>query len=197
MRSRSIELRKAGRTLHVIISRMVAQSLILTLNGIGVGKEDHTIKLGVQHQILILLVNIVGVRKKSHIQGIEQDGVELLMPIHPVTAKRVRENVRKGVTGLSHQALILVIMDTRKNIHLVVEDHLIKTEKTEVESILDTTGIEEKTLHKFMNKVTGIYGWKGFRIHNSFSRSSEFGENVGLIPKWIFLLLLVGVTQNY
>jgi len=146
MRSRSIELRKVGRTLHVVISEMVAQSLILIPNGIGVGKEDHTIKFRVQLQILILLVSSVGVRKESHIQGIEQDGVELLMPIHPVTAKRIRENARrKGVTGLSHRTLILAIMDTRKNIHLVVEDHLIKTE---VESVLDTTGIEEKTLHK-------------------------------------------------
>jgi len=47
-----------------------------------------------------------------------------------------------------------------------------------------------------MNKVTRIYGWKGCRIHNSFSKSSKFGENVGLIPKRIFLLLLVHIMAS-
>ena len=144
-RSRSTELRKADHTLHIVKFGMVAQSLILILNGVGVGREDHTIKFGVHHQILILLVNGVGLRKESHIQGIEQAGAELLMLIRPVTAKRRREDVRrKGVTGSSHLTLILVIMSTRENTHLVVEDHLIRIE---VGSVLGTTGIEEMTLH--------------------------------------------------
>jgi hypothetical protein len=144
MRRKSIELTKARHTLHIVKSGMVAQSLILRLHGIGVGKEDHIIKFGVQHQILILLVNGVGVRKESHIQGIEHTGVEVLMLIRPVTAKRKRENARrKGVTGPGHLTTIPV-MNTRKNMHLVIENHLIKTE---VESILDTAGIEVKTLH--------------------------------------------------
>jgi hypothetical protein len=114
------------------------------LHDTGAGKEDHIIKLGAQHQILILLVNGAGVRKESHIQGIELSGVELLMPIRPVTAKRIRENARrKGATGPAHLTLILV-MNTRINMHLAVESHQIKTE---VESVLDTAGIEVETLH--------------------------------------------------
>lgn len=119
MRSKSIELRKAGHTPHIIIPGMVVQSLII-------------------------LVNSVGVRKESHIQGVEQAGVELLMLILPVTLNRIRENARKkGITGLARLILILVIMNTRKDTNQVAEDHLIKTE---VESILDTAGTEEKIL---------------------------------------------------
>lgn len=144
----STVLTKAGHILHIVRFGMAVQSLILLLNGIGVGKEDPITEIGAQRQILVLLMNGAVVRKESHTQGIDQAGVELLMPICPLTAKRIRENAgRKGVIEPTCLTLILVIMNTRKNIHPVVEDHLIKTE---VESILNTAGTEEKTLHNVL-----------------------------------------------
>jgi hypothetical protein len=95
----------------------------------------------VELQVLILLLSIIGVRKESHIQSIEHAGVEVLMLI-PVTANILRGNtVRKGITGLAILILILVIMNMRKDINPVVEDHLIKTDP---EGVLDTTNVEEK-----------------------------------------------------
>jgi len=91
-------------------------------------------------QNLTLLVNATGTGEESLIQGTEKAEVELRIVILPVTQKMRGNARRKGITERTHLIPTLVIMNTRKDINLVVEDHLIKTE---AESILDIISTEE------------------------------------------------------
>ena len=91
-------------------------------------------------QNLTLLVNATVTGEESLIQGTEKAGVELWIVILPVTQKMRGNARRKGITERTHLIPTLVIMNTRKDINLVVEDHLIKTE---AESILDIISTEE------------------------------------------------------
>jgi hypothetical protein len=117
--------------------------LIHLVNGIRVGK-DHIIAPGELHY-LTLLLNAIVQGEESHIQGIEELGIEVRMQILPVTPNMMRLNARrKGGTKPAHLILILVIMNTRKEANLVVEDHRIKTE--EAKNILDTTSTEERIM---------------------------------------------------
>jgi len=91
-------------------------------------------------QNLTLLVNATGTGEESLIQGTEKAEVELRIVILPVTQKMRGNARRKGITERTHLIPTLVIMNTRKDINLVVEDHLIKTQ---AESILDIISTEE------------------------------------------------------
>ena len=91
-------------------------------------------------QNLTLLVNATGTGEESLIQGTEKAEVELRIVILPVTQKMRGNARRKGITERTHLIPTLVIMNTRKDINLVAEDHLIKTE---AESILDIISTEE------------------------------------------------------
>ena len=64
----------------------------------------------------------------------------MILPVIP----NMRENTRrKGIAELTHLILILVTMNTRKDINLVLGDLLTKTE---VESVIYTTSTEEKIM---------------------------------------------------
>lgn len=142
--SRSIEPSKACHT-RIGRAGILVRSLIHLANVIGVEKEDHIITSGVELQTVTLLVDGIGAGEESLTQGIEKAEVELLTLILLVTPNKMRENTRrKGITKIIRLRLILVIMHTRKDTNLVIEDRLIKTE---AQSILDTTSTEEKIMH--------------------------------------------------
>jgi hypothetical protein len=142
MRSRRIEPRKTGLGLCICKARTIVQGLIHLANGIGVGKGDHIVTSGMELQNLSPLVNAIGAKEESLVQDTEKAGVEARIVILPVIPN-MRENARrKGIAELTHLILILVIMNTRKDINLVVGDLLTKTE---VESVIYTS-TEEKIM---------------------------------------------------
>jgi hypothetical protein len=144
MRSRRIEPRKTGLSLCIGKARTIVQGLIHLVSGIGVGKGDHIITSGMELQNLSPLVNVIEAEEeRSLIQDTEKAGVEVRIVILLVIPN-VRENARrKDIAELTHLILILVIMNTWKDINLVVDDHLTKTE---AESILYTTSTDEKIM---------------------------------------------------
>lgn len=88
-------------------------------------------------------VNAIGAKERSLIQDTENAGVEVRIVILPVIPNMRQNARRKGIAELTHLILILVIMNTAKDINLVVGDHLTKTE---VESVVYTTSTEEKIM---------------------------------------------------
>lgn len=144
MRSRRIEPRKTGLALCICKARTIVQGLIHLVNGIGVGKGDHIVTSGMELQNLSPLANAIGAEEeRSLIQDTEKAGVGARIVILPVIPN-MRENARrKGIAELTHLILILVIMNTRKDINLVLGDLLTKTE---VESVIYTTSTEEKIM---------------------------------------------------
>lgn len=87
--------------------------------------------------------NAIGAKERSLIQDTENAGVEVWIVILPVIPNMRQNARRKGIAELTHLILILVIMNTAKDINPVVGDHLTKTE---VESVVYTTSTEEKIM---------------------------------------------------